>query len=186
MRPIETQAPRSSTAHTQRCGEMPSLPQQPAAAAIKPVLITGVGRSNVHLIERKRAAAPWGGAGAIDGRGKLEAACGSVPGWASAPWLWLGQGARGTRHRPGSWRRSLTVPSAASDLCLGGGCGACPARQRAHRYGLERGGAGRACCCLRRGCAGGAHGRTLVKSRALAEIRGRRPRWRLSASCLGK
>lgn len=51
--PVEIQIIHNSTAYTQQDGEMSALPQQLAEAAIKPVLITGDGRGNVHLIERK-------------------------------------------------------------------------------------------------------------------------------------
>ena len=64
--PAEIQVICNCTAYTQRDGEMSALPQQPAEAAIKPVLITRDGRGNVHLIERKKAAVPWGASGAID------------------------------------------------------------------------------------------------------------------------
>lgn len=56
--PVENQVICNSTAYTQRDGEISALPQQPAEAAIKPVLITRDGRGNVHLIERKKAAVP--------------------------------------------------------------------------------------------------------------------------------
>lgn len=105
--PVEIQVIRNSTACTQRDGEMSALPQQPAEAAIKPVLITRDGRGNVHLIERKEGCSSlgrlWGDRSQqVAGRCALLHPGGD--GTAAAPSSWgsrvsCGQG----RQAPGRW-----------------------------------------------------------------------------------